>query len=69
MSLAFYESLFLSVILFGGTIGNIHALFPDAISNFVFVLGIVVPSMGLSIFREKLAENLHNFIESRAIRK
>ncbi len=69
ISLAIYESLFLSVILFGGATGNIHALFPNAISNLLFVLGITIPSIGLGLFREKLAENLHIFIESRRIKK
>ena len=63
--LGLFESIFLSVILFGGSIGNIHALFPDAISNTLFVLGIIIPGMYLSVFRKKLAENLHIFIESK----
>jgi len=67
-SLAVFESLFLAGILFAGVIGNIHTLFPDAISNLVFVLGITIPALGLSFFKGKLAENLHNFIESHAIR-
>lgn len=65
ISLAVFESLFLAVILFGGVIGNIYAVFPDAISNVLFVLGIVIPAIGLSLFKEKLAENIDKFIDSR----
>lgn len=69
VSLGFFEGLFLAVVLFGGTIGDIQTLFPHAISNTLFVLGIVIPSIGLSFCKGRIAEILNNFLDSGAIPK
>lgn len=68
MTLVTIESVFIAVILFGGAVGNIHALFPNAITNFGYFLGMVLPGFFLTIFKDKLAKHIDKYIESHKIR-
>lgn len=69
LSLAFFESIFMSGALFGGSIGTLQALFPDAITNTILVSIVMIIGLGLGLLRNKLAENLENFIESNSKKK
>ena len=69
MTLALFESLFMCGALFGGSMGALHATFPDAITNTIFVFIVMSIGLGLGILRERLAENSFNFIESHSRKK
>jgi len=68
MTLALFESLFMSGALFGGSLNTLQALFPDAISNTILILIVTVIGLGLGFLRVQLAKNLYTFIESHSIK-
>lgn len=68
MTLVSIESVFIAVILFGGAIGNIQALFPDAVTNFGYFLGMVLPGFFFRICKSKIAEHIDKYIELHKIK-
>ncbi|KAG2478111.1 MAG: membrane protein of unknown function [Nitrosopumilales archaeon] len=64
LSLTLIEGVILSVVLFGGVILGIAALFPTAISNWNLVLGITLPMIVISPLRGWIAKYMHDCLEN-----